>query len=203
MKSRVRLRRDHPRVCGEHAMEIMSRAAVLGSSPRMRGTPAPNAGGCAVAGIIPAYAGNTSRMNSSTSIPWDHPRVCGEHEESKTRVKAEMGSSPRMRGTLQRCPKRNQPPGIIPAYAGNTGLLVCPCADGGDHPRVCGEHPNTASSRYMSRGSSPRMRGTPGSFSLISSSTGIIPAYAGNTESVCEALVANWDHPRVCGQHAD
>ena len=50
--------------------------------------------------------------------------------------------------------------GIIPAYAGNTGL----CSDfqcfSGDHPRVCGEHSDVAIISGTLMGSSPRMRGT-------------------------------------------
>ena len=50
--------------------------------------------------------------------------------------------------------------GIIPAYAGNTTLLVCPCADGGDHPRICGEHEVGTNYSDAAKGSSPHMRGT-------------------------------------------
>ena len=52
---------DHPRVCGEHRHAAVRLDGEPGSSPRMRGTLlyalyAVNSGG-----IIPAYAGNTSR----------------------------------------------------------------------------------------------------------------------------------------------
>ena len=36
---RVQPHRDHPRVCGEHPWRGLSRFLVLGSSPRVRGTP--------------------------------------------------------------------------------------------------------------------------------------------------------------------
>ena len=51
--------RDHPRVCGEHRRCRFVLFAVIGSSPRMRGTPIfeQETDGCS--GIIPAYAGNT------------------------------------------------------------------------------------------------------------------------------------------------
>ena len=51
--------RDHPRVCGEHRSFVLRRVVVLGSSPRMRGTPSLEQFGQNFAGIIPAYAGNT------------------------------------------------------------------------------------------------------------------------------------------------
>ena len=52
---------DHPRVCGEH--QCINRVHLLtgGSSPRMRGTPKASAWAPAAVGIIPAYAGNTSK----------------------------------------------------------------------------------------------------------------------------------------------
>ena len=33
-------------------------------------------------GIIPAYAGNTHSQVKNELLGGDHPRVCGEHEES-------------------------------------------------------------------------------------------------------------------------
>ena len=50
-------------------------------------------------------------------------------------------------------------------------------------------------------GSSPRMRGTPPFYWTIVVSTGIIPAYAGNTMSAVSCIRWAWDHPRVCGEH--
>ena len=113
--------RDHPRIRGEH----------VGLRVRV----------CGVRGIIPAYAGNTSRASSarlimSGSSPhtrgtparrtmrrarrWDHPRIRGEHD-------VELGYG---------IPE----PGIIPAYAGNTMRV--------------GE------TYYLAEGSSPHTRGT-------------------------------------------
>ena len=51
---------DHPRVCGEHAFDDAEWITVEGSSPRMRGTHVFRSIGDNRAGIIPAYAGNTS-----------------------------------------------------------------------------------------------------------------------------------------------
>ena len=52
-------RRDHPRVCGEHAAPSAMVTFFSGSSPRMRGTPCPSCQQRTIPGIIPAYAGNT------------------------------------------------------------------------------------------------------------------------------------------------
>ena len=53
--------RDHPRVCGEHILDVFAVVLFRGSSPRMRGTPHRQSVFRHGAGIIPAYAGNTLR----------------------------------------------------------------------------------------------------------------------------------------------
>ena len=50
-----------------------------------------------------------------------------------------------------------------------------------DHPRVCGEHSISQSSKPEAMGSSPRMRGALADQLLQVSRLGIIPAYAGST----------------------
>ena len=151
---------DHPRVCGEHGQLDMAELVDQGSSPRMRGTRRTWVALCRWWGIIPAYAGNTHNGGNLTGRDWDHPRVCGEHRNSPLASASVEGSSPRMRGTLQRRPKRNLPSGIIPAYAGNTWVFWYPQSADWDHPRVCGEHICSGSYVITVPGSSPRMRGT-------------------------------------------
>ena len=87
-----------------------------------------------------------------------------------------------MRGTLQCRPKRHQPTGIIPAYAGNTKKAALTSPPHWDHPRVCGEHIHMHVAWCNTWGSSPRMRGTP-------------------PRVQCRFLPAE-DHPRVCGEHS-
>ena len=92
--------------------------------------------------------------------------------------------------------------GIIPAYAGNTRRTVPSCRPDRDHPRVCGEHSRPQSHWKLPSGSSPRMRGTPSDALHFGFGEGIIPAYAGNTDSLAGVGTVRWDHPRVCGEHA-
>ena len=91
--------RDHPRVCGEHGRCGVCGCQPLGSSPRMRGTPAGWLGCRLRRGIIPAYAGNTWDSQSARWSRRDHPRACGEHEGNTLAGHTFTGSSPRMRGT--------------------------------------------------------------------------------------------------------
>ena len=114
--------RDHPRVCGEHHLSCESIAVYGGSSPRMRGTPIGIVHRKTPTGIIPAYAGNTFAGFLPSYFSWDHPRVCGEHTDDDYNGTYSTGSSPRMRGTHHPESVRERSPGIIPAYAGNTGV---------------------------------------------------------------------------------
>ena len=166
----------------------------------MRG--APHGGGEQVrdGGIIPAYAGSTSRYILKPKLTRDHPRVCGEHFDFNITGHSCMGSSPRMRGAL--VPRDYHEPhgGIIPAYAGSTELVLITQGWGWDHPRVCGEH-LVVVLLLRPTGSSPRMRGAPLERLKASAARGIIPAYAGSTYFWYEHGRKCRDHPRVCGEH--
>ena len=50
-------------------------------------------------------------------------------------------------------------------------------------------------------GSSPRMRGTQTTADQSYEFSGIIPAYAGNTNCGARVHLVHGDHPRVCGEH--
>ena len=192
---------DHPRVCGEHQHGKQRLADYGGSSPRMRGTRARAKAERKRFGIIPAYAGNTTNDYDFDTPRRDHPRVCGEHPSYMSRGRYEVGSSPRMRGTLVFLESSYCPVGIIPAYAGNTPSTSPTVSRRRDHPRVCGEHFNAVRNAASPQGSSPRMRGTPTILPGRHRGHGIIPAYAGNTVTLSAMHEAYWDHPRVCGEH--
>ena len=111
---------DHPRACGEHLKQIDADGAYAGSPPRMRGTLVgfeQHSGRC---GITPAHAGNTPHQRSSFAKFWDHPRACGEHFTASSSVNINMGSPPRMRGTLNVIADIRFCMRITPAHAGNT-----------------------------------------------------------------------------------
>ena len=193
--------RDHPRVCGEHLRARSGMTQEEGSSPRMRGTLFHALNAVTNAGIIPAYAGNTSESGASFTRLRDHPRVCGEHSLPFSVCVVYRGSSPRMRGTPGQTAAEAADGGIIPAYAGNTQSRGDQFQRGRDHPRVCGEHPPMKSAWQAKTGSSPRMRGTRNDPGCFLRADGIIPAYAGNTIVGLFRIYAERDHPRVCGEH--
>ena len=133
-------RRDHPRVCGEHFQLCTLDTEHQGSSPRVRGTLYGRYSLPTASGIIPACAGNTHRHADGYRHRGDHPRVCGEHKRHHLPRSEHMGSSPRVRGTRDLVAGGGHLRGIIPACAGNTTLSSIAASNGGDHPRVCGEH---------------------------------------------------------------
>ena len=90
---------DHPRACGEHAIEVEPGTYVVGSSPRLRGTPGAWVCAAPFVGIIPALAGNTGRYVWWRFEAGDHPRACGEHVRKAKDAIGSWGSSPRLRGT--------------------------------------------------------------------------------------------------------
>ena len=135
-----------------------------------------------------------------------------------------------MRGTLSRASTATSWSRIIPACAGNTCRSGNAAPSRRDHPRVCGEHNLIKSFVDGKTGSSPRVRGTPrtnrphnlmpGIIPACAGNTqslllfgcrivdaevvdefGIIPACAGNTHCMTPTSAVSWDHPRVCGEH--
>ena len=197
--------RDHPRIRGEHARNGHDRVDE--------------------AGIIPAYAGNTSLLHfvhhaSSGSSPHtrgtrdmfsfvhsrteDHPRIRGEH------AALSVMDTPTVR--------------IIPAYAGNTHVLFkSRCFNQGSSPHTRGTRFIGAYNGDAKR-DHPRIRGEHrGDVQVASHGHGIIPAYAGNTGRRPKAtakmmgssphtrgtrrFIPRWntmrrDHPRIRGEHS-
>ena len=173
--------RDHPRMCGEHAMAIAEAVSVLGSSPHVRGARGGGLRAAGVGGIIPACAGSTRGEPELGSTSWDHPRMCGEHTFSCSTLTRDEGSSPHVRGA--RDLGQEQPPrgGIIPACAGSTAIQGVSYAMQGDNPRMCGEH---------------HLHGV-----IVAVQQGIIPACAGSTRRTPCPRSRRRDHPRMCGEH--
>ncbi|BAV87888.1 N-Acetyl-D-glucosamine ABC transport system [Rothia aeria] len=54
---------------------------------------------------------------------------------------------------------------------------------------------------FGNSGSSPRMRGTPEGEGQEDDVEGLIPTYAGNTESATTRTLPVRAHPHVCGEH--
>ena len=192
---------DHPRACGEHIQYRQSPRRMMGSSPRLRGTPHLAAHRRLNHGIIPALAGNTTWSRCRTAPTRDHPRACGEHQFRDAPLVHTLGSSPRLRGTPTISTRLNIGIRIIPALAGNTTTVTASRPIRWDHPRACGEHGFAEFVDGLRGGSSPRLRGTRPGSEHVRAGSGIIPALAGNTLLPRLFSPCPRDHPRACGEH--
>ena len=194
----------HPRVCGELTAGSLGPGAVVGSSPRVRGTRLCGMKGAPFNRFIPACAGN-----SRVDVVFLHQQV---------------GSSPRVRGTRRHRRLAAAQPRFIPACAGNSsGLRRKNKKLGGSSPRVRGTRHfslpadgvqrfipacagNSTHSNAMAAflcGSSPRVRGTPGLEGALRALPRFIPACAGNSAPCATSPRRTAVHPRVCGELGD
>ena len=173
--------RDHPRIRGEHAVDVRADRRRRGSSPHTRGARELGRHLLFDAGIIPAYAGSTFARD--------------------VEVADETGSSPHTRGALRRSLRLGRRGRIIPAYAGSTCARFLRRRGVPDHPRIRGEHNICASVCDSPVGSSPHTRGAPPSTFPKASAWRIIPAYAGSTGHTQPHGQLFADHPRIRGEH--
>ena len=146
----------------------------------------------------------------------------GEHGESALRTELTSGSSPHGRGTPQADSGPEGAPGLIPAWAGNTGTVVetligfsgsSPhgrgtlrrhlCLDElpGLIPRMGGEHTQVCAVSGHFPGSSPHGRGTHGAHARRMVRRRLIPAWAGNTLWWWFWWSCVQAHPRMGGEH--
>ena len=90
--------------------------------------------------------------------------------------------------------------GITPAYAGKSSSRPLSPMRARDHPRVCGEKPDSFRMAIFDKGSPPRMRGKGAPPLYIQFVGGITPAYAGKSCTFQRPRWRSRDHPRVCGE---
>ena len=192
----------HPRVCGERSAVSRWRWPVGGSSPRLRGTRTLSERLVEERRFIPAFAGNAPAPGPRAAPAPVHPRVCGEREFRRRRVRAGDGSSPRLRGTHSRRPGALFGLRFIPAFAGNAWSAGARPGRWPVHPRVCGERTGDGSWQSRPPGSSPRLRGTPRLRHGPQFSGRFIPAFAGNAVPDKTSRSTLPVHPRVCGERS-
>ena len=177
----LRLVSDHPRACGANTTTKPPTRRNNGSSPRMRGKLFDRNHITANTRIIPAHAGQTSVMESSSSPSADHPRACGANSWHCLHRPRPNGSSPRMRGKRIVENRVRKSRRIIPAHAGQTGTRATHSHAPSDHPRACGANFMVFFTNCSYSGSSPRMRGKLHRSHLRTDVPRIIPAHAGQT----------------------
>ena len=175
--------RAHPRSRGENGKWSGDTKAWLGSSPLTRGKRSRCRSQEIVPGLIPAYAGKTSRSAGSFWWPGAHPRSRGENAARGTIRALPPGSSPLTRGKRHDCDRLTRITRIIPAHAGKTMRGSRPSRGCRDHPRSRGEN-LTHVQRYADNlGSSPLTRGKHDLVNRADHARRLIPTYAGKTPS--------------------
>ena len=210
----------HPRACGERRNRIAVCCIVIGSSPRLRGTPPCLPVACDLSRFIPAPAGNASAARPRAPTAPVHPRACGERPSASAapieprgssprlrgtrarhqRLAPRGGSSPRLRGTRSQQPRSEQSHRFIPAPAGNAPARRAGAPAPSVHPRACGERCCELIQAGCCGGSSPRLRGTPLLDTGEAGSLRFIPAPAGNAGARPSASPVRSVHPRACGE---
>ena len=172
----------HPRSRGEHPAAVVIENRGIGSSPLARGTSRGYPLHTVPERLIPARAGNIS-LSHIIREPI-------------------IGSSPLARGTCEFAGHGGVSFRLIPARAGNilrwkVDMMFFPA-----HPRSRGEHVGKVRGFPSSSGSSPLARGT--SIKIIGDIFvwRLIPARAGNINSIEEGRGQLAAHPRSRGEHA-
>ena len=92
--------------------------------------------------------------------------------------------------------------GLIPAWAGKTGVVAVMVTAGRAHPRVGGENEDDLVHGNDVAGSSPRGRGKRRGGPPGRNKGGLIPAWAGKTATCPYSESRGWAHPRVGGENA-
>ena len=190
----------HPRVCGERSRWMFAVSHPGGSSPRVRGTGLRDRERSRRRRFIPACAGNGPPPGCRAWPCPVHPRVCGERIPINRKVRMRGGSSPRVRGTGERGADRQPDHRFIPACAGNGRSGRGRWRRTTVHPRVCGERVSEHFANGVSRGSSPRVRGTEELLGPVAGQRRFIPACAGNGSGPVRRPRWKPVHPRVCGE---
>ena len=108
LKDRLTRSEDHPRLCGEKRIFVVSYSYT--------------------SGITPAYAGKSPVWTHRTPSCQDHPRLCGEKKDTRRRKWRQSGSPPPMRGKEQMRGMSGIFYRITPAYAGKSAA-VCGAAN--------------------------------------------------------------------------
>ena len=194
-----RRRMVYPRVCGGTIRCPSDRPSTAGLSPRVRGNRRDQPPPPALAGSIPACAGEPVVTRVFCRYGRVYPRVCGGTVFRALDIFTEWGLSPRVRGNPE--PPYSPAPfcGSIPACAGEPRLAVAGIVGLRVYPRVCGGTGGGWQLRRWRWGLSPRVRGNPARTALDPSDLGSIPACAGEPGCYSSPSAPTGVYPRVCG----
>ena len=193
--------RAHPRVGGENVHARIRSALNPGSSPRGRGKRTHSLSAGYAHGLIPAWAGKTTRAACRPRGTRAHPRVGGENLGIHAYDAQGQGSSPRGRGKLPNRGIIRNRERLIPAWAGKTPRWCRRRRGARAHPRVGGENDASQVTQTTGPGSSPRGRGKHCRPHQARPDRRLIPAWAGKTRPYISRRAKCRAHPRVGGEN--
>ena len=152
---------------------------------------------------IPAHAGKTPGMDTTSHCVSAHPRSRGENGIGTRLIRGIRGSSPLTRGKPLLSWAGFSVLRLIPAHAGKTTTVVGGVLSVAAHPRSRGENApsNVPSSSYS--GSSPLTRGKLCEESQKREIWGLIPAHAGKTLHASRHAGVSSARPRSRGENPD
>ena len=169
---------------GEKPFTAYLRAWWGGSPPHGRGKGHGLFGLALDVGITPAWAGKSFFRVDVHEIPGDHPRMGGEKPARRRAFKRPTGSPPHGRGKDRQLLPVHPGPGITPAWAGKSVLLLPFCRSRWDHPRMGGEKVVSVDFLSPLAGSPPHGRGKADNPPTTEKKGGITPAWAGKRSPV-------------------
>ena len=150
-----------------------------GLSPPTRGNPTVVALAGAVAGSIPAHAGEPLVTTKLKRVDGVYPRPRGGTVDSRHLVSPPRGLSPPTRGNRRSRARANRSRRSIPAHAGEPTWVTLNIRFAKVYPRPRGGTRGTERSRSPRGGLSPPTRGNPGGLAAQRSRRRSIPAHAG------------------------
>ena len=190
----------HPRLRGELGSKERQSPRPGGSSPLTRGTQSQLDENGRIRRFIPAYAGNSVFGVLLSRGQPVHPRLRGELDCTVMSGSWTYGSSPLTRGTLPNKWTLKNLHRFIPAYAGNSSLILTLISSKTVHPRLRGELEKEFIKPANHCGSSPLTRGTPQLAVITAAWVRFIPAYAGNSPNRSRFIFFSSVHPRLRGE---
>ena len=137
----------------------MTEESSTGSPPHTRGKALLDQPDDVAAGITPAYAGKSLRVDREVGRDWDHPRIRGEKNGWMQCHYRLQGSPPHTRGKGSDQGFDVSLHGITPAYAGKRTRTRCSVRWRRDHPRIRGEKQYNSLAVTHATGSPPHTRG--------------------------------------------
>ena len=189
----------YPRVCGGSGVVVDVVTPDVGLSPRVRGKPLHPSLSPPHPGSIPACAGEAGNRRRRGWRRGVYPRVCGGSWGLALLVQRYEGLSPRVRGKRESPRRWTGTPRSIPACAGEASAAVSAIAGGAVYPRVCGGSQAPRRGWRSVAGLSPRVRGKRVCTGASDSSSGSIPACAGEAGGRWRGACGQQVYPRVCG----